>query len=266
MDSGFPLSRQFFLSVSVYPQVSGRRLQLNALFLDERGQLVPSTILIPTTIAGTKTETEIQCIDGYLLSVTVSDDAGSCLPGEVYCTVSIKLGQVDTNSPLATMVRGYVFEGNSIYWPGGKDKASLDSPGRLVITSGVAPGAGLSYDVTLDSYVSYNILAVNFTYTCSAVVVSRGVYIELATDSGVVHRTYPSIAVTAGQTQSINFTTTNPTRGVSPGLFIGSGLLTSLPFSGPLKAFTIDALNMDAGDTITNIRTAFEQFAYLPGF
>lgn len=266
MDLGFPVSRQNFLTVSVYPLVSARRLQLNAIFLDERGFLVPSTITIPTTTAGTKTETELQCIDGYLLSCTVSDDAGTTLPGEVYCTVGIKVGQVDTNSPIAMLIRGYVYEGNPIYWPGGKDAKSLDEPGRYRRISGVSPGAGNSYDEILVASVAYNFIAVHFTFTSSAVVVSREVYIELVDDSGIVHRSFIGVSVTASQTMLLGFDASSISGSSKNGVYRILALGKTTLFQGPLKAFSINALDMDAGDTITGIRIIREEFAYLPGF
>lgn len=266
MDIGFPLTRQNYLTVNVFPIVSGKRLQLNALFLDDRGNLVPNTVTIPTTTAGTKTETEMQCLDGYLLSVTVTDDAATAKNGEVYCTVSIKVGQVDTNSPLAVLVRGYVYENSPIYYPGGKDRSEMSGFGRFRHYAGAAPGAGNAYSETLEAYKSYNIIGVAFTYTASAVVATRYLYLQLATDTGIVHYVKSSPNPAASQAIGVRFTTLGNDIVGASGINGSMGLQRNTPFQGAVKALEIGAINMDAGDAITGIVITLEEFAELPGF
>lgn len=266
MDSGFPVSRQNFLTVSVYPLVSARRLQLNAIFLDERGSLVPSTITIPTTTAGTKTETELQCIDGYLLSCTVTDDLLSTLPGEIYCSIAIKVGQVDSSNPVAILSRGHVYEGHGIYYPGGNDIVESRNRGRYRSISGASPGAGNDYTELLEPYVSYLFETVIFLYTASVAVATRQPYIDLSTDSGIVLRRNAASSVVAGQAIKHFISAVYPQATSIPGVLREIGLDRMTPFEGPLKSFTISAIDMDAGDTITEIRIIREEFIHLPGF
>jgi len=266
MDVGFPLSRQNFLTVSVYPIVSGRRLQLNALFLDERGQLVPNTALIPTTVAGIKTETEMQCLDGYLLSVTVTDDAATARNGEVYCTVSIKVGQVDTNSPIAMLARGYVSENSPVYYPGGKDRDALEGYGRFHSFTGVNPGAGNPYSLTLEAYKSYKLLSVFGTLTTSAVVANRYIYVNQSDDSGKVFSNRATLAYTESKAWFIHLSASQTAFGNIAGSGQFVALSRTTPFQGALKGLEIGAINMDAGDQITGIRITLEEYAELPGF
>lgn len=266
MDSGFPVTRQYNLSVRVYPIVSARVVQLNALFLDERGMIIPVTVTTPVTVAGTMTESEIQCIDGYLLSITVSDFLGTARNGDVYCQAFIKIGQVDSDNPLAMLVRGYVSENSPIYWPGGKDRSALTSPGRFRQYLGTAPGAGNEYSETLEAYKAYNIIGVSAILTTSVAVANRYVYIGLDTDSGVVHRCYQGVAIVAAQVVKILWSSLFNDRFAVGTFGINSSLQWTNPFQGPLKGFTIGVSNIDAGDTLTSISITLEEFAELEGF
>lgn len=265
---GLEVSQQFWLTARVYPVEDSRSLQLNALFLDKTGRLIPSSLRLGPTVDGTAIQAELQCITGRLLSATISMSAGTEFPGRIYADISLKVGQVDTADMVAVLARGYVYVGHPIYWPGGKDRGPLDGHGFFRSYAGVAPGAGNEYTETLEATKCYRILGVKCLFTASATVATRRVYIDLSTDSGIVHRVLGEGGITASQVVTMLFTQLaayNNSASATPiTQNICLGEMTAFQFA--LKGFTLGAFNIQAGDTITAIMLAREEFIDLAGF
>jgi hypothetical protein len=265
---GLEVSQQFWLTARIYPVEDSRVLLLNALFLDKTGRLIPSSLRLGPTVDGTAIQAELQCIAGRLLSATITIASGTIFPGRIYADICLKVGQVDTADVVAVLTRGYVYVGHPIYWPGGKDRGPLDGPGFFRSFAGVAPGAGNEYTETLEATKCYRILAVKCLFTASATAATRRVYIDLSTDSGIVHHVLGMTGITASQAVLLHFNhlalvqeelTAAPITQQVP-----LGLMT--PFQFALKGFTLGAVNIQAADAFTAIMLAREEFIDLAGF
>jgi len=260
------VNRSLFLTAKIYPAVSDIMLNLNALFIDTAGNFIPTIQPVGPTTAGTSIEYEMACIDGELVSATLSIAATIESPGLIYADLSIKFGQVDTPSVLAVLSRGYVYKGYPISWPNGKDESPYEGPGYLHIYKPSAPAAGDPYEETLTAYKSYRVLGVTFLYTASVAVASRYPYYELATDAAMFQTQLFGTAVTASQAVTERASALEAAGDVISGTLRQEAVISIRVFEGPLKSLSINALSMDAGDEITNITIAMAEYVNINEF
>lgn len=262
----FPVSRQHFLSVRVYPIVSNRSLQLNALFLDNSGSLIPATAVIPVTQAGTKTESEIQCIDGHLVSLTVSDRLRTAKEGEVYIQAFIKIGEIDTDNPQAMLCRGFVYKNSPVFYPGGKDQSPTDGNGLFYHATQTNPGAGNPFTLTFNPWETFVVLNVSFRLTTSVVAANRRPFLLLSSDIGDYQFAMAPFTIPESSIADINFST----MAVVAYTDVGGRHVVPIRKTDPAiistKALVINNMGLQANDTLTQIILTLAKYPDFSGF
>ena len=190
--------------------------------------------------------------EGELQYLAVSCSTAFVSPGECFAQVSL---QGQENGAAVPICSGYVGRSASIAFPYTGLQSSLSGPGAKQLLTPSNPSAGASYSWTVPDNLAVELIALQFIYTCDANVATRTIYGELRHAGGIlVHQTVFGTLTATGS---------NTFAWLRKALAGGNWAIESGPLTARVttdNVFYLAAVNVQAGDQISNIRITYRQW------
>jgi hypothetical protein len=208
---------------------------------------------------GTLYSLVISLAEGYLLSVAITS-ANATVFAQTYVGAYIGRGSPSGGSPVPAqlLIADYPTNVIPVGWPGVPLRQTASSQGLISSVIPSNPSAGSGYTYTTTAGLRTRIHSVNFLFTTSSTAANRVVYVGINDNNGyqvaVSNSNYVQGASLAYQYSFFIggiplAPTTNNTQAIAPMPQVDLGSVWTL---------NINVNNMQAADTLTNIRLALE--------
>lgn len=200
--------------------------------------------------------------EGYLLDVCISNDGSVALRrGQCFNTVHLRRVGASTGAALMILLADYQENGSPIGWPGGRIQQPIESAGWSHSIQQANPAAGADWTLTVATNQRLSIKSFSATFVASATVATRNISVIIDDGANIVWQADVTVGVTAGQTVSVNGTTTNAVAGViTTTLFVVIPPLLFQPAGWRIRSSTG---NIQVGDQWSNIWFAVEEWIEL---
>lgn len=133
--------------------------------------------------------------DGFLSNLVVFMGAASNVYGQTFIRLQVILGIEPNRHVLGTLLQGFVYGDVALGWPGSPIVNSLEGPGYTRVIAGTIPGAGAEIFESVAFRRQWELLAITFTLTTTAVAGARRPRLRIV--SGTLMNESPAVATTA---------------------------------------------------------------------
>jgi hypothetical protein len=151
--------------------------------LIETGDLVAYSWTLSTSSQYGVNTVEFPFGEGYLLSADVRVNSDNVPPQTFFVNVDLFRGPSAGNTPLLTLLRGFVSTNHPIRYPFSEAGSVAPEPGLVNVFTVANPAAGTDISITVPAGVVLRIQSIKFVLTTSASVATRQV--TIAIDDGV---------------------------------------------------------------------------------
>lgn len=188
------------IELAALNSATGVTLTLAGRFMQLNGEVTSFNHSLTPTTDRTLTSKFRALGDGWILNFNVVATAGAPTIGQCWARVNILRGDGGATTLLGTLVSGYVTAVQTIAFPGGRARGTLDSPGAIRVITGTNPAAGAEISETVPTGARWRIQNIWTTLVTNATVANR--FPVLVIDDGATeyYRASPSSSLPASQT------------------------------------------------------------------
>lgn len=172
--------------------LAGRFMQLDGQVTPFAHALIPTTNRVVTTVANALG-------DGWILNATVFASGGTPLIGQCWARVRVVRGFGGAMAVLGTLVSGYVTAAQSIAFPSGAARGTLDGPGVIRSVAGTNPAPGLEISETVPSGARWRLLALQVLFTADATVANRNPTVVIDDGATILFTSDAAASIVASQ-------------------------------------------------------------------
>jgi hypothetical protein len=240
------VSKDDSVLLRVYNSTPGTLTDLFVRMLLPDGSIMPMSFRTAPSSDRLSNSTRFNLPEGFILTLTVTNQQGLNRRGNVYVQVFItRQGALNTDTS-AVLLGDYVTSGFVPGWPGGRVISSIEGPGLLRSITGTDPAAGVEISETVPTNARWRLIAARFTFTTSVTVANRTV--ALVIDDGV--NIYYAIVAPAAQAASVGIDYNVGALGVQPALAFFNHWLPTPPDFLLLQGHRIRTVtqNLQVGD------------------
>ena len=198
----FAMTGEDNVLVTVNGSIAGATVNVQGRFLDATsGKVLPFSwpITVPSNrIPATQS---FALGTGYLLNLTAfSASGGAARYGQVYVDIDVQRGLSGGTFLLGTLISGYVTDTISQGFPGSPIGNPVDSGGIYRTVIGTTPAAGAEINEIVPTNARWQLIAANFSLTCSAIAGSRHTRVLSKQPAAQPFLSWCSVTLTANQT------------------------------------------------------------------
>lgn len=208
-----------------------------------------------TTVNTGQLTTTTHKISDVPLAVSIKDDVGDRIQGDVYVTLSLRInGEI-----VHELASGLVYSQKALTFPLSNGNDAMPGRGRIREVTGTNPAAGEEISDNVPAGRIWHILAVSFQLVTDATVANRRVVFETSGNGGWFTRHIASIDQAASVTRAYSVAKFSSITDADNGNNIQIGLAHDIyiPESGFLVTSTT---NLQAGDNFTAPVYLIEEF------
>jgi hypothetical protein len=214
---------------------------------------ITRTLVVLTTLTGQTVI--IPLTECYILSVSVRADDIDLHPGQFFGRIDL-IGGTDINAPLIQQLEcGYVSGQTALSFPESRHRLSIDCVPLVKRVTPANPAAGANLIWTAPVNQITRLLQVNWSFVASVAVANRYPMLSINKGGFISFRKIDTTVVVGSGAQvyyycagsSDNYNSWVAMRGLQPDFILNTA-----------DQLIISAINMDAGDTITNISITYE--------
>jgi len=159
--------------ITTYNSLSGVEVVVMGRIIDPAGKVLPFNVFHTPKSDRTPTSTIQMLKEGYLISVSVANSAGTPRRGHTWVQVGILWGAGGQHTEYVTLIEDYIADFDYAFWPWGKVSHFPDGPGLIRSITGTNPAAGSELSETVPTNARWRLISFYASFVTDSTVASR---------------------------------------------------------------------------------------------
>lgn len=238
------ITREDALKVNVWNSLAGMTINVNYRLLRFDGVVVPNSFNIAPPANRVRTIFIFPVVEGFLLGLQLFAQTGSPQRGQTFVYAEIVRPPTGTVIGYNTLVSDYLTAGDTLGWPGGAIRQSVEGPGFLRSVAVPNPAAGADWSQAVPSNARWRLQCAAMQLVTGAAVANRAVECNLSDPTTTYWLGEPTQTVPASTTVRISFGNSVPTAAANVTDIISaqpSGVIQPAGHTINSRTFTLQA-------------------------
>lgn len=172
------------LQVRIWNVRPSQVVQLRGRLLRPDGEVVPMEQTFRPGTTAVEQRFSLPLTEGFLLNVSMYNDAGATMRGETFVSCTILHGAIGLDRRSHALLSGFLCWGTELFWPGTPPQYMASWPARLFTFVGANPVVGGEVNETVPNNRRWRLRALYVTLVTSAVAATRRVHLAIEDDAG----------------------------------------------------------------------------------